>query len=63
MVTGNFPRMAMPERNRAMSGKSKTRAMPKSAITGRIVTAGYAASHPKTTVVQRVPVSTPKKGK
>lgn len=36
--------------------KPATRAMPQSAITGRIVTAAYAKSHPKTTVVNRVPV-------
>jgi hypothetical protein len=35
--------------------------LPKSAITGRIVTPQYAKAHPNTTVVQRVPVGKPGK--
>lgn len=37
--------------------RRRTRLLPKSAKTGRIVTMSYARRHPSTTVVQRVKVS------
>jgi hypothetical protein len=37
--------------------------MPISAVTGRIVTQAYANRHPSTTVVLRVPVVKPGRGK
>lgn len=40
-----------------------TKALPKSAITGKIVTKEYAKSHPNTTVVMKVPVVKPGKAK
>lgn len=49
-----------------MSGKTTTRVINRSSITGRIVTERYAEAHPKTTERQHVhvPVPTPpKKGK
>jgi hypothetical protein len=44
-----------------MAKAAKTKDLPKSAITGRIVTKEYADTHKKTTVVLKVPVTTKKK--
>ena len=41
--------------------KSKT--IARSAVTGRIVSPTYAKSHPRTTVVERVPAGRPKRKK
>lgn len=38
-----------------------TKPIDRSAITGRFVTGGYAARHPRTTEHEHVPVSNPKK--
>lgn len=46
-----------------MATKPQTKLLPKSAITGRIVTMPYAKAHPNTTVVQRVPIVKPGKAK
>lgn len=46
-----------------MATKPATKLMPISAKTGRIVTPEYAKSHPATTVVMKVPVVKPGKGK
>lgn len=46
-----------------MVTKPPTKSMPISAKTGRIVTSEYAKSHPATTVVLKVPVVKPGKGK
>lgn len=43
--------------------KTPTKDLPKSAISGRIVTPEYAKAHPKTTVVMKVPVVKPGKAK
>lgn len=43
--------------------KEQTKSLPKSAITGRIVTPAYAKSHPKTTVLMNVLVVAPGKAK
>lgn len=43
--------------------KTPTKDLPKSAITGRIVTPEYAKSHPKTTVVMKVPATKPGRAK
>jgi hypothetical protein len=43
----------------ASNGTKKT--IRRSSITGRIVTAAYAATHPKTTETERVRVSPPPK--
>jgi hypothetical protein len=40
-----------------------TRKQPRSAVTGKIVTAAFAKTHPSTTVVQTVKVPSKKKGK
>lgn len=40
-----------------------TKALPKSAVTGKIVTMEYAKAHPNTTVVMKVPVVKPGKAK
>ncbi|MGZ5852400.1 MAG: hypothetical protein ACXWJH_07510 [Hyphomicrobium sp.] len=39
----------------AKKGGSGTRKLPKSAVTGKIVTKAYAKSHPKTTFLETVP--------
>jgi hypothetical protein len=46
-----------------MPGKTQTRVINRSSVSGRIVTEKYAKSHPKTTETERVrvPVSTPTK--
>ena len=36
--------------------KGKTRLLPKSAITGRIITPAYLRKHPKTTFLERVKI-------
>jgi hypothetical protein len=43
--------------------KTPTKDLPKSAIDGRIVSPAYAKTHPKTTVVMKVPVVKPGKAK
>lgn len=40
-----------------MANKATTQKIARSAVTGRIVTPGYAKSHPKTTIVQTVKTS------
>ncbi len=39
-----------------MSNSTKTVTIARSAVTGKFVKPSYAAKHPKTTVVQHVPV-------
>jgi hypothetical protein len=46
-----------------MAVKPPMKDMPISAKTGKIVTPAYAKSHPATTVVMKVPVVKPGKGK
>jgi hypothetical protein len=48
-----------------MASKGTTKTIHRSSVTGRIVTAIYAATHPKTTETERVHVPSPstKKGK
>jgi len=46
-----------------MKSKQQTKEMPISAKTGRIVSQQYAKTHPATTVVLKVPVVKPGKGK
>ena len=47
--------------NTEMAKSIPTKPVDRSAITGRFVTGQYAATHPKTTEHERVPVSNPKK--
>ena len=51
------------KRSNKMATKPATKSMPISAKTGRIVTPGYAKTHPATTVVLKVPVVAPGKAK
>jgi hypothetical protein len=46
-----------------MASKGTKKTIHRSSVTGRIVTAGYAALHPKTTETERVRVPPRKKGK
>jgi hypothetical protein len=46
-----------------MASKGSIKTIHRSSVTGRIVKASYAATHPTTTETERVHVPPPKKGK